>query len=202
MVGLKSYSLPHVILPTEYLASARQEPTVLASISRGVPTLLTAAMLDDLDLLCITLSKDPNLSIADSYGATALHIAVASPTFRLGRYLINSGANIDAPDGSGITPLLEAVYFGNDAAVRALFEEGAKIYVEFYTPKFRTISVTDVEDLVPSILDGNCQWAREHALLTFASIEWSLLHIAVWRGSTSVLKSLLANWHGGEGAHA
>uniref|UniRef100_A0A915P6M8 ANK_REP_REGION domain-containing protein n=1 Tax=Meloidogyne floridensis TaxID=298350 RepID=A0A915P6M8_9BILA len=58
-------------------------------------------------------------------GATALHVAASKGYVQLIEKLINSGADINAPDFEGWTPLHAAAHWGEREACRILVENGA-----------------------------------------------------------------------------
>lgn len=67
----------------------------------------------------------------DSKGCTALHYtATAGGDERIGRLLLENGADMEVRDSLGKTALLWAVEFGNAAVVKLLVEWGAKKDVE------------------------------------------------------------------------
>jgi ankyrin repeat protein len=70
-------------------------------------------------------NTDPN--IADSAGWRALHFAAQKQDGALIQLLITAGAEVDAPDGNGNTPLSTAVfaYRGSPDAIRTLKNAGA-----------------------------------------------------------------------------
>jgi hypothetical protein len=58
---------------------------------------------------------------------TALHNAAAQGHLRIIQTLIEHGADVNAADWHGNTPLINAAYFGHLDAVKALLEKGANI---------------------------------------------------------------------------
>lgn len=58
---------------------------------------------------------------------TALHNAAAQGHLRIIQMLIEHGADVNAADWHGNTPLINAAYFGRLEAVKALLEKGAHI---------------------------------------------------------------------------
>jgi len=65
-----------------------------------------------------------NDRLADS-GLTLLHLAVESGNLPMIRLLVDEGADIDAEDSNGWTPLHHAVDFDIDSAGQTSWEEGA-----------------------------------------------------------------------------
>jgi ankyrin repeat protein len=86
---------------------------------------------EQLDLEAVTdlLSKGEDHNICDQYGQTPLHIAVDSeidgkwqtshsledPDFTIAKLLLNSGANLDAMDSNGETPIDWVASHGKEA---------------------------------------------------------------------------------------
>eukprot|EP00730_Choanoeca_flexa_P003536 TRINITY_DN11436_c0_g1_i7.p1 TRINITY_DN11436_c0_g1~~TRINITY_DN11436_c0_g1_i7.p1 ORF type:complete len:1037 (+),score=146.90 TRINITY_DN11436_c0_g1_i7:46-3111(+) len=68
------------------------------------------------------LQYQPNLNVIDQNGDTLLHEA-ALP--RVIKYLVKRGANIDAVNQEGLTPLIKACQDERHAAVEALLKHGA-----------------------------------------------------------------------------
>jgi ankyrin repeat protein len=68
-----------------------------------------------------------DLSVADGFGRTALHYAARLGHEDIMRILIEAGAQVDAKDNDGYTPLLRAIQGGdsNFGAVRQLLDAGA-----------------------------------------------------------------------------
>ena len=61
------------------------------------------------------------------YGAdhdSALHLAIKEKVSEAAIALIKSGANIDFPNGKGVTPLMVASLNGNIEVVRVLLQKG------------------------------------------------------------------------------
>ena len=72
-------------------------------------------------------AKDPSLvSVKDATGKTPLHHAAIVGSVPMIECLLSLGAAIDAASTENLTPLLEAVRNGKDAAANALIEKGAK----------------------------------------------------------------------------
>ncbi|OAR02376.1 hypothetical protein LLEC1_02597 [Akanthomyces lecanii] len=63
--------------------------------------------------------------VKDTRGKTALHLAAAGQHPAMVRLLASKGANVDAADLDGITPLMEAAFWGRPENVRILLRHGA-----------------------------------------------------------------------------
>ncbi|NOR61233.1 MAG: hypothetical protein GQ535_01915 [Rhodobacteraceae bacterium] len=80
--------------------------------------LLVQAILEQDSMVVKTLLEeglDPNLEI-QVHSWTALHLAVEHDCLEIAQMLLNYGASIDAPDGSGCTSLFFAVDLEIDSA--------------------------------------------------------------------------------------
>uniref|UniRef100_A0A8C6TNC9 Myotrophin n=1 Tax=Neogobius melanostomus TaxID=47308 RepID=A0A8C6TNC9_9GOBI len=58
-------------------------------------------------------------------GRMPLHVAADFGQVEVVEYLISKGANVNAPDKHGITPLLSACYENHASCVKILLEKGA-----------------------------------------------------------------------------
>jgi hypothetical protein len=73
---------------------------------------------------------DKHSELVRYYGkgkSTLLHVACADHKLELAEYLIAKGANIDAQDDYGRTPLMDAVYYANIPLVKLLLQHNADI---------------------------------------------------------------------------
>jgi len=68
----------------------------------------------------------PNYVEASVNKRTPLHWASDYGQVEVIEYLLSKGANIEAKDNFGITPLLAAVYEGHENAVKTLLQRGAR----------------------------------------------------------------------------
>ena len=59
---------------------------------------------DDLDCAQALLKSGIGVDDKCEGGSTALHLAICSDNFRVARYLIDQGANMDTPSYGGVTP--------------------------------------------------------------------------------------------------
>lgn len=77
------------------------------------------------------LSADNSfLNTVDDRGRTPLHHAAGNNHLDIIRYLLDSGANIEAADSRGNTPLLSAIWGNHLSAVKLLAERGANLKAE------------------------------------------------------------------------
>jgi ankyrin repeat protein len=103
--------------------------------SVGYTALMAAARGEALEVIRLLLSKGASASWADKRGYTALHWAVAqSPVDATKQVsilgiLIDAGADVNSCNEEGITPLMNAAWFGCDDSVRKLLSFGAVLSV-------------------------------------------------------------------------
>jgi diguanylate cyclase (GGDEF)-like protein len=106
-----------------------------------------------------------------------LLIAARAGDFKRVRQIINSGANVNAADNNGNTPLMEAAFFRYPDVVRALLEKGADASFQNYggdtalTEAVRAGHPEVVELLLPKITAGDVK--ANVALLYKALLEAS-----------------------------
>lgn len=97
----------------------------------GYTALMGAARGANVEVIQLLLSRGAQAGLADKRGYTAVHWAVAQPAGddprRLAclRALLKAGAAPDARNEEGITPLMNAAWFGCDDSVRELLRCGA-----------------------------------------------------------------------------
>jgi Ankyrin repeats (many copies) len=95
----------------------------------GYTALMGAARGANVDVLRLLLSRGGRATITDKRGCIALHWVVAQPgdssQATCVRVLLDAGADINARDEGGITPLMNAAWFGCVDAVRELLQRGA-----------------------------------------------------------------------------
>ena len=95
----------------------------------GYTALMGAARGTSIGVLRLLLSLGGHAKQNDKRGCSALHWAVAQPgdssQAACVRLLLDAGADINARDEGGITPLMNAAWFGCADAVRELLKRGA-----------------------------------------------------------------------------
>ena len=79
----------------------------------------------------LLLDRCPNINLRNNKGQTALHLASQHGRINIMRLLLVNGADVDAPDSDGSTPLHQAVsdvdLLHLEQVVRVLLEHGANI---------------------------------------------------------------------------
>jgi len=95
---------------------------------RGQTPIGTAVRYQHFESFTALFHANANLSIVDKQGETLLHLAARSENIT--RFLIECGANIDAVDNFGQTPLLTAAQCRVLPSAMLLWQAGADIYAE------------------------------------------------------------------------
>ncbi|MBS0262306.1 MAG: ankyrin repeat domain-containing protein [Planctomycetes bacterium] len=97
----------------------------------GYTVLMAAARGEQLEILRFLLSQGAAAPAADQTGSTALHCVVSQapvdPQRQVAclRLLMDAGAELNAQNKSGISPLMHAAWFGCHECVRELLTRGA-----------------------------------------------------------------------------
>jgi ankyrin repeat protein len=96
-----------------------------------VTPLMIASLKHDVDVVNQLLTDGANVNAQNIYGATALHYALSDELSEKGmavlRLLLKNGADIDAQDNKGYTPLIKATISSGTSAMRVLLDAGAEI---------------------------------------------------------------------------
>lgn len=71
-----------------------------------------------------------NAITADYEKTTALHLAAGNGQAAVVKLLIQAGANLEVKNKNGLTPLLVAVYKGDESCIQALVTAGANVHAE------------------------------------------------------------------------
>ena len=99
----------------------------------GCTALMSASASYRADVVSFLLRSGADVAVRTTDGQTALHTAVgSSPSLpdkqqECVRILLEHGAEIDAQDKNGVTPLMNAAWFGCTLAVSELLRHGASV---------------------------------------------------------------------------
>ena len=95
----------------------------------GETPLMCAVKLDKEEIVALLLKNNANVNLkASDSGSTCLHIAAAKDKIGIIiQLLLERGADLEATDEMGLTPMCAAALNGNDVATQKLIEHGAKI---------------------------------------------------------------------------
>lgn len=125
----------------------------------------------------------------DKYGTTPLHIAVGEVTADVARYLIANGAEVNAEDAFGMSPLLEAIYYGHAAAIKLLLISTGDLMHRAGGTQGKYL-----QPLTSETQAGSWQlWRgkRNEAARLFQLNKWTALHVAAHRGFITFLELLM-----------
>ncbi|KAH7395243.1 ankyrin repeat-containing domain protein [Phaeosphaeria sp. MPI-PUGE-AT-0046c] len=130
----------------------------------------------------------------DKHGFTILHVAVGDRTAETAQDLMARNVDMEAEDFFGMTPLLEAIYYGHTDAIRILLSNRANLQKRagFAFPRFERPKPVAVNRPPRTF----CYNRRLSDVETFASNQWPALNIAAHRGFSFIVKILIQ--HGAE----
>jgi len=100
--------------------------------AQGATALMHAAYRGDLGMVSLLLGAGAEVNAADPAGWTALMKSCYNSELKHGfadvaKALIDAGANVEAPIGYGVRPLMLAAGYGETAVVEALLQAGADV---------------------------------------------------------------------------
>ncbi|HRE79705.1 MAG TPA: ankyrin repeat domain-containing protein [Opitutaceae bacterium] len=93
----------------------------------NVDSFIVAAENGDFQSVAMYLIWEMPSGVQDAQGRTALHEAVVGCHTEIVAMLLEHGANVDAQDLNGITPLMEAASVGEMALIEKLITAGADL---------------------------------------------------------------------------
>ncbi len=163
---------------------------IILSVPGYSQEIINLAKNGDLEQIKVLIKKDPGLKKSkDNRNCTLLHFAANGGHMELVRYLLSEGADINAQDLDGDTPLHWVTYKPKPAVAEILIKNGADLNIKNRnrrTPIF--VAVRDVRniELVRLFLSNN-------ANLNITDIEgWNLLKTAVFFGLTEMVDIFIA----------
>jgi ankyrin repeat protein len=100
--------------------------------SNGFTLLMLAASVGDRPMVALLLGAGADVNAKNEQGWTALAKSTYNPELRRGfadvaQALIDGGANLEAPIGFGVRPLMLAAGYGETAVVEVLLKAGASV---------------------------------------------------------------------------
>lgn len=162
----------------------------------GRTSIHDAAAKGDLQAVTAAVEKDASqVRTRDKVGNTPLHYAAIAGSVSIVEWLLSKGADIDAENTESMTPLLEAVRNGKDAAARVLIEKGARTFGALH--RAATTNRTAVMELL--IAKGADIEARDSqgytalTLITRSSGPFEALELLVKKGANINLPDSLGN---------
>lgn len=123
-------------------------------------------------------------------GETPLHWAASANSADVARILIEQGADIEALDSAGRTPLEDAVFFGASETAQKLVHCGAAISNIVLAAGLGDLTL--VKKLIPPSLNGGRKLALQEAEDDARKTLEKALSIACMNGKRSVVEYLLA----------
>lgn len=128
--ALHSAALLGRVEVAQLLCDAGADPAAVTTDEQATP-LHTAAERGQDDFVAFLLTRKPPLEAKDRFGRTPLAVACwgAGPYQYLVRILLEAGAQLEATDADGFTPLMLAAVHGNPDVLGVLLQRGAKVDV-------------------------------------------------------------------------
>ncbi|AET72878.1 hypothetical protein PGAG_00424 [Phaeocystis globosa virus 12T] len=140
--------------------------------------------------------KKTNISAGDTIQQTPLHIAASKLTdghYEIANLLIKNGANIDAIDNYGETPLFLAVKANNIEMVKLLIEKGAETNIENKTQNSIMHYAAEIPGDNVEVLKYLIRNSSDTAVNSINDKEQTPLHLSAELGNTNAAKLLVEN---------
>ena len=188
--------------PLHMAAIAASTAYLDAGVEKAVPKLVDAGA----DVNAQTVARSPASSSCAHWGATPLHVAASQGSKgarEAAAVLIGAGADMEATDGDGRTPLQIAAAYGHLDYVELLVDRGASVHspgADGVEPLLVALGGGWEDVAVALVEHGADANARdEHGDSAVAMAERKgmtavldrLLHRAAWRGRAEVAASLI-----------
>ncbi|KKP03785.1 hypothetical protein THAR02_04115 [Trichoderma harzianum] len=176
----------------EYLLKGGADANAGAGTRVGTPLHTASARIDGNPLIQRLLDSGAGVDETNADGETSLHLAAIFGKQANIELLINNGANMEARDGRGSTPLLLSVSDTPDKqpkeCIRLLISLGANVTVADEVGRTLLCLVArdeNLADLIPEVL-------RAGAVIDEADDEgYTPLHLAAWYQCTEAIKLLV-----------
>jgi ankyrin repeat protein len=164
-------------------------------VSKDMTKLMDAALSIDsqADDLLALLESGERVNAKTSYGFTALHCAACEDECgeledrcRRVKILVDAGADIEAVDDKGRTPLLHAAEEGGPGQVKALLEAGANPNAQDqwgYTPLIIALDAWRATEKIPLLLSFGAKPEIQDAE-QMSAIDHSRFKYELWKGIT------------------
>lgn len=149
----------------------------------GTPAIVTATIHDDTELVALLLDQGEDIQKSYSQrGETPLHLAASKTRADMVKMLVARGADVDAADVEGLTPLMWATRVANLGSARALIALGAWLDVFSAAALGLRDAVNEMIAADPTLANAPMNgWRR-----------FTPLHFAAARGQVSVAQLLLS----------
>ena len=109
-----------------HVSKSAEQPTPHAHHVSRLPELVKAVQSGDLDRVRQLVEAGADLEQKDERGSTAIHYA-ACDQYHIAEYLLSKGADIEATDCDGLTPVNVAFLRGDRTMLELLVKHGANI---------------------------------------------------------------------------
>lgn len=154
----------------------------------GNPLILYAAKSRNHDIVNTLIDYGCNVSQANSYGVTAMHIAIENNDLELVRILLSSGFNADQSDRENITPLMVAAENGRLEICQLLLENFAKVNMQTTTYHVTAVSLATEHNYIDVVkllvkYGADVELPRNNGMTP--------LHFAAWYGHKETARYLI-----------
>ncbi len=98
--------------------------------STGKTPLMKAVRSNELKTVLFLINQDVDVNIRDSYGDTALHFASRGVDLEICRAVLAAGAEANAVNNCGVTPLMESVRYRVSDVTEILIQNGCDVNIQ------------------------------------------------------------------------
>lgn len=179
---LRQSSLAPQTLAPAGLSKEDSQKLISAERLDATLQLLFHASKGDLPKVKEMLDKITPVDSTDFDLRTALHVAACEDQSDVVKYLIERGANVNAEDRWGSTPLADAQHYGNIEICKILEKHGGKLAKNARNSLMRiSSSLVPEYEIAPDTLDFNIQQLIKKG---------DLYRLAIWQGTKVFVKLL------------